>query len=285
MTERSFLFGSDNRLCGIMTLPAGSTAASTACILLNAGVIHRIGPHRVNVKIARALARNGTTSFRMDLSGLGDSGAARSGANLGEQAVSDLRAGMDLVEKETGIDRFVIIGICSAAVHAYFLSLADRRIAGLLMFDGFTFPTARTGLTRRWKRFQRMSWGGAVRHAWEALTGTPSRPATVVAKPSPSTSSSSSNPSRKEFQSAMEALLQRGAAVYVMYSGSLIEAHNYEKQFRDAFRGASFLKRVRYDFCPAIDHTVTPLAAQSDFVERILHWVADVSKTSVSSAA
>ena len=279
MTELSFLFGSDNRLCGIMTLPARPTPASMACILMNAGVIHRIGPHRLNVKIARALARNGMTSLRMDLSGLGDSGAARGGANFREQAVSDLREGMDLIEKETGIDRFVVIGICSAAVHAYFVSLADTRIAGLLMFDGFTFPTARTALTRRWKRFQRMSWGAAARHAWETLTDISSHPATVAEQPS------STNPSRQEFQSAMDALVRRGAAVYVMYSGSLIEAHNYETQFRDAFRGASFLRTVRYDFCPAIDHTVTPLAAQSDFIERILHWVADVSQTSVHSAA
>jgi hypothetical protein len=276
MTERPFLFGSENRLCGIMTLPARSTA-SMACLLMNAGVIHRIGPHRLNVKIARALARNGMTSLRMDLSGLGDSVAARSSVNFREQAVSDLRAGMDLIEKETGIDRFVVIGICSAAVHAYFASLADTRIAGLLMFDGFTFPTARTGLTRRWKRLQRMSWGAAVQHAWETLTDIPTRRATVAEKPS-----SSTNPSRQEFQSAMDALVLRGAAVYVMYSGSLIEAHNYEGQFRDAFRGAAFLRNVRYDFCPAIDHTVTPLGAQSDFIERVLHWV---SETSVHSAA
>ena len=58
-------FGDAESLVGIVTLPSAPTN-STAVVLLNAGVIHRVGPHRMNVQLARRLAARGFTALRFD---------------------------------------------------------------------------------------------------------------------------------------------------------------------------------------------------------------------------
>jgi hypothetical protein len=242
---------------------------------MNAGVIHRIGPHRLNVKIARALAAKGVASLRMDLSGLGDSGSATGGINFQDQAIADMRAAMDYLARVHHFRKFVVIGICSGAALAYRVALADDRVMGCLMFDGFTYPTSKTSLVRRWKRFQRMSWPSVARSAMSALlrpilrqNGDGSRASLEV---------SSNNPTRAEFSAAMDHLLTRGASIWVMYSGSIIEYHNYYDQLKDAFPGAAFLPRIRYEFSPHIDHVITPVTVQREFVSDVSEWVAGIA--------
>ena len=64
--ERTIRFGSGERLLGIVTPAPQPLAGAPVCLLFNAGVVHRIGPHRLNVKLARALAARGFTALRMD---------------------------------------------------------------------------------------------------------------------------------------------------------------------------------------------------------------------------
>ena len=73
--EKPVQFGPDGNLVGVMARPASGDVASTrpAVLFLNAGVIHRIGPHRLHVNLARYFAMRGVTSLRIDLSGIGDS--------------------------------------------------------------------------------------------------------------------------------------------------------------------------------------------------------------------
>jgi hypothetical protein len=109
--ERIARIGPDERLLGIVTLPAAPRPGAPAMLLLNAGVVHRIGPHRLNVKLARGLAQHGITSIRIDLSGLGDSPAAGGTSHFGEQALRDLQAAMAHLEQTQGIRRFVVFGL------------------------------------------------------------------------------------------------------------------------------------------------------------------------------
>src|SRR5438067_9975587 len=110
-TESVARFGEE--LLGIMTLPGRMAPGAPACLLLNTGIMNRIGPHRLNVKIARGLDAAGVPSLRMDLSGLGDSPPAKAPLRADAQAVRDLQAAMDHVQQTLGIDRFVIFGLCS----------------------------------------------------------------------------------------------------------------------------------------------------------------------------
>jgi len=278
MTESPILFGPEHNLLGILTSPTKANAQAPACLLLNVGVTHRVGPRRLNVKLARQLAEMGVYSLRLDLSGIGDSAASQSRASFREQSIQDLKSAMDLVEKETGIQRFAVLGICSGASNGYWLAQTDKRVVGLLMFDGFTFPTFKTQVLHDWARLRTLHWKtviSKVRDRLRRLLGmsrAASTPTSIF-----NANSDQAIPSRDEFAGAMNSLTDRGAAVYLIYSGSLLVHHNYRGQLKDAFGNSPFLKRIRDDYWPEVDHIATPLAAQQKLIAATSAWVASIS--------
>jgi len=278
MTESPILFGPDRNLLGILTSPARADTHAPACLLLNVGVTHRVGPRRLNVKLARQLAERGVYSLRLDLSGIGDSAAAQSRASFREQSIQDLKSAMDVIEKQTGIRRFAVLGICSGASNGYYLALNDARVVGLLMFDGFTFPTFKTQVLHDWVRLRTLHWKTVVTKVGDRVRGlvgmsrAASTPASIF-----NANSDQAIPSREEFARAMESLVGRGAAIYLIYSGSLLVHHNYPGQMRDAFRDSPFLSRIRDDYWPEVDHIATPLSAQKKLLSATCTWVSDIS--------
>src|SRR5262249_31985401 len=100
----------------------------------------------INVRLARALAKRGVPSIRFDLSGLGDSARPDGRQSFEAQAVLDVRAAIDALEFVTGLKKFVLLGFCSGAYHSYNVALADDRVAGLLLFDAYRYPTFRLRL-------------------------------------------------------------------------------------------------------------------------------------------
>jgi dienelactone hydrolase len=148
MTHTPVRFGADNALVGMVTAPAGQAPAAVACLMFNMGANHRVGPRRINVKLAHALAARGVSSLRFDLGGIGDSDAPADAAGLSMRALRDLQAGMDLLQNMQGIGQFAIVGMCSGAEHAMAIAAVDARVIGLSLFDGYAFPQRRT----RWER-------------------------------------------------------------------------------------------------------------------------------------
>jgi pimeloyl-ACP methyl ester carboxylesterase len=278
MSEEVVQLGPGNRLVGILTTPpSGVRDGALACLLMNAGMIHRIGPHRLNVKIARALAGCGIATLRLDLSGVGDSPPTVGGRHFREQAVLDLRDAMDHLELRLGVRRFVVFGLCSGAANGYRLALEDQRVVGTLMFDGFSYPTFRTHLLRRWRRFRSLSWSSLARKIpqWLARRLAPGEAEGGEGEGE----SEMGSPTREQFEHDMNRLVARGVAIYLVYSGSFLEHYNHASQIRDAFPKAAFLDSVRYDYMPDVDHTVTSLAAQRKVVAAVLEWVQSVAAT------
>jgi pimeloyl-ACP methyl ester carboxylesterase len=158
--ERTLRFGPQQGLMGLLNHREAD--APVACILLNVGVTHRVGPRRLNVKLARALGAKGVTSLRFDLAGLGDSEAPAPGTAHTDQFAADLQSAMDGVEQAIGVGRFVLLGICSGAVNAYRVAQRDPRVVGLMMYDGYAHPTWRTRVVHDWRRANTLSVGGIV---------------------------------------------------------------------------------------------------------------------------
>ena len=273
-------FGDDQRLLGIVTVPELARANAPACLLMNAGVVHRIGPHRINVKIAQSLAESGIASVRIDLSGLGDSKAALGAVHSGEQTVRDLQDAMAYLDETLGIRRFVVFGLCSGSVHGYRLALVDDRVVGLMMFDGYLFPTLKTHLWRRWRRFRTLSWRSLARKPLQWLA----RPAQVDQSGERSDDVHLGIPTRSQFAQAMETLTRRGTSVYLYFSASFIEKYNYRGQLRDTFGNAPFMKRIRYDYETDVDHTVTSLHAQRKVVASVRDWIQSIAEASTGSS-
>ncbi|MEO5883449.1 MAG: hypothetical protein ABIQ06_13610 [Caldimonas sp.] len=277
MTETVEVFGPHGNLVGTLHHPGSPELRDVAVVLLNAGVIHRIGPHRINVKLARALGRAGVVSLRFDLSGQGDSRVAPDASPHLQQALGDVRAAMDHIAARTSIRRFVIAGICSGADHAYRVAGADPRVAGIWMMDGFTFPTRRSRLVQfAWRIRRRLREGakalldrsaGATRDVPDAAVATQRLQRRAAADQSRGV------PSPADFARHMQGLVDRGVNAYLLYSGDVFYDHNYANQLRDAFRGHAFAARVRCDFLPEIDHTVTRLQAQRRIEALLVEWI------------
>lgn len=275
MNEVSISFGSQGHLSATLTLPAGEQRARMGVVLLNVGIIHRIGPHRFNAKLARALAQEGVPTLRMDLSGQGDSGTPQAALPFEQQAVVDLQAAMDHFQRLCAVGQFVIAGICSGAHSGLAVALADTRVTALWMLDGFAYPTART----RWNRLTQplreaplrtlTSWARRrVRRAARAIrrvaSQTPKQELLDLGRRAPP---------REVFGRDIQALVDRGVAVHLVYSGSMRWYFNYPGQLRDAFSEFDFVDRVRCDYLPQADHTATTLAAQQRLIRDLVDWL------------
>jgi alpha-beta hydrolase superfamily lysophospholipase len=143
--ETPVVFGDHGSLFGILTEPeAGQSAARDrpAICLLNVGANHRVGPHRMNVELARELASLGYVVFRFDIGGLGDSAAppsSRENRLYWKGSIEDVTTAMNLLAEMRGAKRFVLVGLCSGAYLAYYAAVDDKRVAADLLLSPFAF--------------------------------------------------------------------------------------------------------------------------------------------------
>ena len=272
MEEDVIRFGTDDSMVGIMTRGDGSQPSKLGCILPNIGLAHRIGPHRLNVKIARRLAQIGVSTMRFDLSGVGDNPNLKTSHGVIDQAVEDMRDAMNHMEKTSGIKRFIVFGICSGAQNGYFLALNDERITGILMYDGFDFPSMRSKLEYNIHQFRSTSWpdiGKKIRN--RVLPRSAKKSEDIFA-----TALDEMHPTRDQFRAAMEKLLARRVSICTFYSGS--------RRARDAGRGLlgglgdpALLDKITYTFDSEMDHTATSHASQQRLLSYISDWATQVA--------
>jgi pimeloyl-ACP methyl ester carboxylesterase len=137
MREEALLFGKTKSLVGIITDPPEAKRSNglPGIILLNAGIIHRVGPNRIHVKIARALAPMGFVVLRFDFSGIGDSKVRDDNLPFEESAVKETQEAMDYLSATRGVERFHLLGISSGAIVSYKTAGRDPRVIGATLIN------------------------------------------------------------------------------------------------------------------------------------------------------
>ena len=278
MNEIALSLGADNNLVGVLTLPDGPRSR-VGVMLLNAGVVHRIGPHRTNVKIARNLAQQGYTVVRFDISGVGDSWPPRNAAPFDQQAVRDVQTVMDYLQLEHGLSEFALYGICAGARNAYATALVDDRVVGAFMFDGYAYPTIKSYFVQYVARIRARGLARLpivlAKRAGRLLSTLFRRANTTELEyPAPSPVSALA---RARFATELQSVVDRGVRIVIMFSGSVFSEYSYAMQLRDAFQGHRFIGQVVCHHVPAIDHLVTPLNAQQRLLELINEWMTQTS--------
>ncbi len=278
MNEQTFVFGPDQNLIGTFTLPerAAPEYAGTMALLTNAGVIPRIGPHRLNVKLARRLAERGIATLRFDLSGLGDSRRSSSRRTTGEQFIFDTRCAMDLAQSQFGAARFFMVGFCSGGDVAHVTALEDARLRAMVMWDSYVYPTRQAQLRGLLLRLRRNTPSSMVKKVWHRLSRpAPSEPdaAAEQAPAGPTIFGRATMPPRDEFGQRILTLVDRGVEILFLYSGGEPLWFNYEGQFGDMFGACGFVDRVAYEYLPRSDHTFIQPHAQAALIERVEHWL------------
>lgn len=285
MKELAVRFGAAGTLIGVVTEPTDTTrsASRPTILLLGAGLVHRVGPHRLYVKLARELAREGFTAMRFDFSGIGDSGPRHDSMPLERSAVGETREAMDWLTATGRGDRFVLMAICSGAGFSFRTACADPRVIGVSLINaaghrwGTNQELSRT-LVRHYLRmlvspaFRRKNWrkllrfdfdrgpiGRAVMHRLRRLL----RPGTrEVALP----------PEADRIASGFAALLDRGVRVQILYSEGDEGWDYYQLFLRDRLRNLKGPRSLELGVVPGANHTFTLLAHQRELIHRLTQW-------------
>jgi pimeloyl-ACP methyl ester carboxylesterase len=287
MKECAVLVGKDQSLVGILT-ENGDTKATAqndlaGVLLLNAGLIHRIGPNRIYVKMARMLASMGFVVLRFDFSGIGDSGPRKDKLPVTESMIDEMRQAMDYLEQFKNIKQFICIGLCDGATAAGQISVADYRVRKAVLIDPPVPENPQSTLIayskyyskralfnpHSWLKFllMRSSYRNicdAVRMEIKAIF----RPGHSQIRETPEVTSALN----KFFQT----LRTRGTKLLIVYSEDS-EGDIGERYFLDVVKeeyrmmqDSGFLTTEKLN---GTDHLVTPLASQEELLSLISKWV------------
>lgn len=269
LRDEALRFGSDEQLVGIVTHPGHP--AQTAVLLLNAGVLHRIGPHRLHVSLARRLASLGFTALRLDLGGIGDSVASSDAPTFRESAVADTRLAM------SGLDarHHVIFGICAGADNALATALVDDRVAGIVLVDPYVYPSRKATLRDLRAKLERMGPRESVRWGIRVITR---RVRAQLERLRDGGKTKTDEPQGRvappidDFRMQLAALVERGVKILAVYSGSLGTAYNHEDQLFELF--PELRGKVDRAYFPHANHTFTELDAQRALIDTVSRWIA-----------
>ena len=139
MIERALMFGDQQKLIGVLAVPAEIMPERPAMILLNAGIIHHVGPTRLYVELARELAGRGFLVLRFDFSGIGDSPTRVDQLPFEQSMVLEARSAMDSIQQQFDVARFCLMGLCDGAVASFRTACADERVSGIGLMNARGF--------------------------------------------------------------------------------------------------------------------------------------------------
>lgn len=132
-------------LFGILSLPLLRDAEhKPTVLLLNAGSVHRIGPNRNYVYIARQLLSHGFNVMRLDFLGLGDSlhpNPEKENNPYMPEAVENVQQATYFLRQVHGINNVVLMGLCSGAYVSFqsALHLDEDDIQEIFPINPLTF--------------------------------------------------------------------------------------------------------------------------------------------------
>lgn len=281
MKERVEKFGSDCNMVGVFTDAGHKNSELPVVLVLNAGIVHRVGPFRMNVEISRAVGEGGFHCFRFDMSGLGDSEARGDSIDLRARVTRDIADAMDHLEARIGAKKFVLFGLCSGAVNAHYAAVDDVRIVGCVLLDAYSYPTPKfylrrfaprlkepkvvlRGVRRRIKHGLRraLDWGEG-----DDATGrrvAPEGEGVVYLQESPP---------REKIASELNQLLSRDVKFLFLFCGNWYV--NYREQLEDSLPEVNFGKNVSVLHWPEADHTFVILADRKKMLATTTRWLSD----------
>jgi pimeloyl-ACP methyl ester carboxylesterase len=253
VTEHPLQFGDDGRLFGVLTLPEAAPVPSRpAFVFLSAGLLHRVGPYRLHVRLARTLARLGFAALRVDLAGMGDS-PPRDAPSYRQSVDDDFAAILEALDARLGQPQVVLAGLCTGADNATLLALHEPRVAGLVLLDPICYPdrgyTTRGIVAKYGDPARYAAW---LRRRMRALV----QPAPATAAP-PSVDPLALRdlPSLEQMRTAFAGVRDRGGRVLAVYTDYANGYYNRCGQLRRSLRLPGVERWCTERHWPATHHT------------------------------
>jgi pimeloyl-ACP methyl ester carboxylesterase len=259
-------------------------------VLVNAGIVHRVGPNRMYVDIARSLAARGFSVLRFDLSGLGDSPAADTAASLSDAAVADVRAAFDFLQSTKHATSFIVSGLCLGANYSFLAAAADHRVTGVAVVDP-TVPRTRRGrlvhLRRRATHLATLREVVTLRHpiwrrSWSRIREAPV-PEFALDWGDQRSGADLATPAPDAAQRALRELIDRGVQLMLVFTGGVNHVYNYRDQLFDLLPGFDFRGQLRLEYMPETDHAVSDRVSRATLLDGMVEWATAKFPSSVTA--
>jgi dienelactone hydrolase len=266
-------FGPSASLMGILTRPTSELPIRRpAVVILNTGIAHRVGHHRMYVTMARELAASGHLAFRFDLSGIGDSASRGNGLSHEEAHQADVSEALDWLTASCNVQEAVLVGLCSGADIALNYGHSDKRVVGLVLLDPTIPPTARFYAHYIGRRLTQLrSWGSFVSgrgRIWQQLS---ERARLAFGADPAQTVSAADHRIRSELEQLYLKSLDRNLKLLIVLTGGPLEGRqSYREQLFEALPNVPFQGRVSVEHFRDADHTFTSESARARLQELVL---------------
>ncbi len=270
MRERTLEFGPALNLVGILTetQEANSRPDTPMLLMLNAGLLHRAGPHRMSVELARRLAECGVRSVRFDVGGRGDSETFRVAESDEISVLGDISDAMDFLGDKFKLREFVLFGLCAGSDNSHAIAVRDPRVAGIIHLDGHGYWTRRSYMEHYVPRMTRpQAWMNFTRRS--LLGGAQQEDVDRV-----SIEQQHRRPfgPREQVEQEVQSLVDRGAQLLYIYTGGVEKYYNYTGQFYDMFPGLKSRGLIDVEHYPNADHTYSFLEDRERMFARVIDW-------------
>lgn len=285
--EAPVLFGRDQSLVGSTCVPLEDQGGRRSAVLfITSGIIHRTGPNRIYVRIARALAAHGFSSLRFDLSGVGDSvlPPAAAGMSIQERVEIDIDDAIELARARFGVERFVLLGLCSGADNALRTQGRRRDVVGSILLDLNTHRTFQFWVRHYRRRLFRIRpWIMILtgKHVWirGALRWARGRAGRERAHEEPFPDAPRLNLDawipRDQMRDHFKRITARGDRLLCIFTAGLTNQYNYRKQLLHVLRGIDLRGRLRLAYYADSDHTFSREKLQERLVDAIVKWMVE----------
>jgi pimeloyl-ACP methyl ester carboxylesterase len=273
--EHATVLGKSGRLVGIVARPSDGAGDLPAIVILNTGIVHRVGHHRMYVGMSRQLASAGHTVVRFDFSGIGDSVSRHDDLSPVRACLSEIKEVLDGIADNYGVRRFVLVGLCSGADYAVLYGRGDPRVEGLVLMDPTLPPTARYYFHYVMQRFANLrSW-------FSVATGRSGLLHLVASHLLSQVEPKATDTERLALQDLQfspylaqcyRAVAERGVRMLAVFT-SVSVRHTYHKQILDSFPEAAAGGALRLEYFPESDHVFSTPSARKRLSRLIESWL------------
>lgn len=267
MNEQIFRYGENSRGIGIITLPTKLQGAPIV-VSLNAGLLQRTEPYRLNVLVNRTLARIGYIALRVDLSGKGDT-PSRSNLNNRESVALDWNFIKQELIKQFGDRPIIIFGLCSGADNGIKLSAIDKSIKGLILLDP---------ISRKDKKFKKRDfynkiknpnkWLNIHKKIFNRIKGLNKSNKNLLSNPT----ALRDEPTHLDLDNCINNIVDGDGRMLLFFTGFSLEYYNQEGQFCRALAKKELRTICKEVFWPEADHILDIQQHRSEFINKVSLW-------------
>jgi pimeloyl-ACP methyl ester carboxylesterase len=273
-------FGPDGRLVGVLTEPASTAARNTGVLLLNAGVVHHVGPQRLWVTLARRLAQSGFTVLRLDHAGIGDSLHRDDGLPWDQSSLADVNDALGWLEQSTACRRFALLGLCAGTLTAFRAAQRESRVDAIVLLTALLEDPALVpedvvaeAMDRRVGRSY-VTQKATSGEAWKRLlTGqvNPGRVIRTIGRTAfaPAKAATGPRPGTADAIAGLERLLRRGTSISFVYAEPTTVLEYFRMTIDPRLEELKAMGRLDVAVLKGADHTFTSRRDQTRVVEAI----------------